>query len=544
MDDDKNTTLFSDLCQLDGNISESVSSESTLDSSSSSYGTDEEVEPILTPANLTVQNSSNPSVQLEVKVSSKVQNSSCLPLISLLNARSLYLKKLSFKKFIMELGVEIAIVSETWERENESLEKLLQLNNYKIISYKRPKVKATKQPGGGCALIFCENRFHISQIFVNIPSGVEAVWSLVEPKQPNPKVKRIAMCSVYVSPASKFKTKTINHIVETIHLLRAKHGNEISFLVGGDLNQLNINPILQCYGALKQLITEGTRNSAILEHIITDLQGYYHPPACIAPLEVDDVEQGKDSDHNIVMLAPISIPSSGQKRKKKTIVTRPLPESQMEKFGKFTTKHNWDEVISVDDVNSKVENFHNTLIQKLNMYFPQKTMKISSLDKNFMNPELKQLQRQTQREFYKNRKSIKWKKLKRKFKKLKKITVRKFYDSFVNDLKDTNPSKWYQMAKKIGAVNSSNDNDLKVDALAGLDDHESAEHIAQHFAAISQEYLPLNPSALPAFLPAPPPPRITEIEVYKRLLKLKKTKSTQPIQVKKRILSRTCLSSF
>ena len=76
IDDDKNTTLFSDLCQLDGNISESVSSESTLDSSSSSYGTDEEVEPILTPANLTVQNSSNPSVQLEVKVSSKVQNSS------------------------------------------------------------------------------------------------------------------------------------------------------------------------------------------------------------------------------------------------------------------------------------------------------------------------------------------------------------------------------------------------------------------------------------------------------------------------------------
>ena len=77
-----------------------------------------------------------------------------------------------------------------------------------------------------------------------------------------------------------------------------------------------------------------------------------------------------------------------------------------------------------------------------------------------MTPELKQLQRQTQREFYIRRKSTKWKNLKRKIKSLKKKTVRKFYSSFVNTLKDTNPSKWYEMAKKIGAVNQSDENNL------------------------------------------------------------------------------------
>ena len=175
--------------------------------------------------------------------------------------------------------MEIAIVSETWERENESLNDLLQLNNYKILSYKRPKVKTAKQPGGGCALIYCEKRFTVSNLCVHIPNGVEAVWALVEPKQENRKVKRIAMCSLYVSPTSKFKTKTIDHIVETIHFLRSQYDNEISFLLGGDLNQLNIHPILQSYGALKQLVTDGTRNSAVLEYIITDLQGYFHPPS-------------------------------------------------------------------------------------------------------------------------------------------------------------------------------------------------------------------------------------------------------------------------
>ena len=525
--------------QLDGNISGSTcnnsseSAETTLDTSGSSYATEDEVEPQLLPANLSRVEPSDldEPVLLEVKKSSKVQNATSLPLISVMNARSLYQKKDNFKTFLKELGIEIAIVSETWERENETLGALLQMENHKVISYKRPKVKANKQPGGGCAIIYCENRFKVSKLPVHVPSGVESVWSLVEPNQANGRISKIAICSLYVSPTSKFKTKTIDHIVETIHLLRSQYGNEISFLMAGDFNQLNINRILECYGSLKQIISDGTRNSAILEYIITDLQGYFHPPASIKPLEVDENKIGKHSDHNIVVLAPINLPFHGPARKKRVIKTRPLPQSQIEKFGKFITAHEWSEVFSTEDVNEKVENFHYTLMNNLNLYFPEKCMKVSSLDKKFMTPELKQLQRQTQREFYKKRKSLKWKKLKRKFKTLKKKTIRKFYKSFVTELKTVNPSKWYAMAKKIGAVNQSDHDDLQVEALAGLTDQESSEQIARHFAAISQEYLPLNTCDLPAFLPALPPPKVTELQVFERLSKMKKTKSTQPIDI-------------
>ena len=162
---------------------------------------------------------------LGIKKSSKVESASSLPLISVLNARSLYQKRNNFKSFVNELGVELAIVSETWEREEQSLENLLQMENHKVLSYKRPKVKAAKQPGGGCAIFYCEKRFQVSALPVPVPNGVEAVWSLVTPKAINPKIKRIAVCSLYVSPTSKFKTKTIDHIVETIHLLRSQHGN-------------------------------------------------------------------------------------------------------------------------------------------------------------------------------------------------------------------------------------------------------------------------------------------------------------------------------
>ena len=56
------------------------------------------------------------------------------------------------------------------------------------------------------------------------------------------------------------------------------HDNEVSFLIGGDLNKLNIEPILDCYGTLKQVVSVPTRKTATLENIITDLGNLYHPP--------------------------------------------------------------------------------------------------------------------------------------------------------------------------------------------------------------------------------------------------------------------------
>ena len=64
------------------------------------------------------------------------------------------------------------IISETWERDELSLESLLNMPNYKVHSYKRPKVKAKKQPGGSCALVYNETRFKATKLDVPVPKGV------------------------------------------------------------------------------------------------------------------------------------------------------------------------------------------------------------------------------------------------------------------------------------------------------------------------------------------------------------------------------------
>ena len=70
------------------------------------------------------------------------------------------------------------------------------------------------------------------------------------------------------------------------------------------------------------------------------------------------------------------------------------------------------------------------------------------------------------------------------------------------------------MCKKIGAVDDMNAGTLKIKSLEGLSDKECAEAVAQHFAAISNEYKPVDLCALPAYLPALPAPQVQEFEVY------------------------------
>ena len=199
----------------------------------------------------------------------------------------------------------------------------------------------------------------------------------------------------------------IEHIISTIHQVRAKYDNDVHFLVGGDFNWLEITDILDSYGALKQIISVPTRKTALLEIIITDLHTLFHPPTTLPPLQVDSDKVEADSDHDFVVLSPICNSEYKIERKKKCVVTRPLPESQMAKFETAVMSFNWDEAFLDKSVDEKVDIFHSFLRSTLDQYFPEKTTKMSNFDKAWMSPQLKQLHRAMQREFIKHRKSKK-----------------------------------------------------------------------------------------------------------------------------------------
>jgi hypothetical protein len=76
-----------------------------------------------------------------------------------------------------------------------------------------------------------------------------------------------------------------------------------------------------------------------------------------------------------------------------------------------------------------------------------------------------------------------------------------------------------------------NDGEVSVEQLEGLSNQQSAELIAQHFSSVSNEYSPLNRNDLPCYLPSERPPQVDEIDVHKKINKLKKTRSTFNIDI-------------
>ena len=94
------------------------------------------------------------------------------------------------------------------------------------------------------------------------------------------------------------------------------------------------------------------------------------------------------------------------------------------------------------------------------------------------------------------------------------------------NLKTSNPSKWYSQRKKLGDLDIQNSGKLQVESLAGLNDRECAEAVAQAFAAVSMEYSLLERSQLPAFLPANRLEEVTVLEVLQRIKSLGKIPHT------------------
>lgn len=313
--------------------------------------------------------------------------------------------------------------------------------------------------------------------------------------------------------------------------MRAKFYNNLNFLIAGDFNRVQIGEILVAYGALKQVCEVPTRGESTLELIITDLHTVYHPPSAMPPLQVDEGKKGKDSDHNIVIFAPKTNQNFIQSRETKKIIFRPLPEDKIENFCYEFTRYDWESVYTELKPNDKVKAFHNYLKQMLDKYFPEKVINMSNLDKKFMTPNLKLLHRQMQRELYRKGNTDKFKQLRRKFKRIKRMTISEHFDKFVHGLKLANPKKWFKQLKHFGGLNQMSTRKLKIETLEKYSDEECAEKVAQHFASVSQEYEPVDMSRLPCYLPAEKPPQVNHFQVINKIKELKRTKSTLPVDL-------------
>ena len=351
-----------------------------------------------------------------------------------------------------------------------------------------------------------------------VPTGIEVLWAILTPKiiPPKAKVSRICIACVYISPKSKLKTETIEHIIQGIHFVRSAY-DSVSQVVTGDFNRVPIDDILDSFGSLQNIQTKPTRKGQILDLLITDLHTSYLPTTIIPALHVDFDKKGVKSDHDIIVFPPAQDGINLINRPKKTIKTRPLPAHLIPQCGEFFATRTWEEVFNATSANEKVEAFHKILREALESFFPEKLVKLSNFDKKWFTPQLKGLHRRKQREFSRNRYSEKYKILMKNFRKMKKSSKRNHYSCVTEKLKKSNPHKFYSLVKEICNPYQHNDvENCQIEELEGKSPLESSEIIAEHFAKVSQSYQPIDLSQLPSYLPSPKPPQVSEMDVYEK----------------------------
>ena len=85
--------------------------------------------------------------------------------------------------------------------------------------------------GGGAAIIYNHRTFEAIDTEIGVPEGVEAKWCVLAARRLDPQlpqVTKICVGSIYIAPRSPYKDESITHIIQTIHMIRARYNNEVN----------------------------------------------------------------------------------------------------------------------------------------------------------------------------------------------------------------------------------------------------------------------------------------------------------------------------
>ena len=189
--------------------------------------------------------------------------------------------------------------------------------------------------------------------------------------------------------------------------------------------------------------------------------------------------------------------------------------------------------------------FEQLVNEKLNLFCPEKEMKLGSQDKPFITAELKRISRQKNREYNKRGKTEKYKQLDKMFQTKYKTESENFLNKNLDALRDTNPGQAFNVLKRMGAMPGdcidSNTFSLPSHERDNLSEEESAERIADHFSAIGCEFPPLDVASLPGRVQTKlqstdSPPEISDFEAYRKLRAAKKPRSGVPNDLPRQII--------
>ena len=359
------------------------------------------------------------------------------------------------------------------------------------------------------------------------------------------------MASFYSPPHYKKNNQLLDHLISTTHFLLSKYP-KAGVIIGGDKNDLKISSLLSCIPKLRQLVTQPTHKKKVLDIILTNMSPLYKVPVIVPPVPPDNPQVGVPSDHHTAVATPLAQCGADRARQSGGYVTRtyrPLPDSGIREFGQWFCTEEWRSLEGDINPTDQVEQFENLINQKLEKIFPLQSVKINpNIDVPFFTKELKTLDRQVKREYRKNAKSTKYKRLKKMYNEKYKKAANAYLNKNVRSLMEDDPGKAYRSLKKMGAqpgdVSDEGVFQLQSHIEDNLSEEDSVEKIANYFSQISQEFPPLSCELLPdnvkAKLNSPSSPeqlpQLSDYQIYQQIRRSKKPRSSVPGDLPRRLV--------
>lgn len=158
-----------------------------------------------------------------------------------------------------------------------------------------------------------------------------------------------------------------------LHMLNAKYPDS-GIILGADKNKMDIRPLLNCGLKLRQVVDKNTRQGSILSVIIMNTFKYYNSPIIAPPIKPDDPENGKPSDHSVPVCIPHTDWYSRPVRTYRLQKYRPLPDSNLAKFGEWIMGEEWESISESLSPTEQVAKFEQLTQEKLNQFCPEKTI--------------------------------------------------------------------------------------------------------------------------------------------------------------------------
>ena len=476
-----------------------------------------------------------------------------LPVVSLYNMRSNWSKINNLADDINMRGTDLCFLTEIWEKQESkkhqrAIEEMMEMKGVKYIS--TPRVGGRR--GGGVAIAYSPEKFQVSKLNIDVPSPLECIFALVKPTGVVGKAKRIIAICFYSPPRSKSNGKLLDLLSEQISRLRTEH-KDCGIIVCGDRNNLAIDRLLTVDPALKQIVNKNTNKNQdkILDVICTDLSSGYQEPTILPAIKIDDGKEGVPSDHLGVEARPrTNVSQSKAAPQKQTINVRRMPDSLVASFGCKLAGQDWDSCLKAGMSSAEMaEAFESKAEKVINDHFPLKKVTITQGELPYFNEELKNIRRQRNRVYVKEGKSIRYYELQNRFQAKLKCEATKYREKIIQEVADGKRGSSYNAIRKLGdgpcEADKQKEYTIPSYVEQGLSPEEAANKLADHFSAISQTVPPLD---VEKFHPAlrleiskgrsqPNKPILSQHDIYRKLLRIKKPNSSVPGDVPKRLIA-------